>query len=227
MFKPDKNRDISRSVMSQINQERIEMHSKSYFIIRKLLLYFGLILFLGTCIYLTSLVIFKINLYNPSGFLMFGSMGFRAFFLALPLIIMIFSVLSFIVTIVMLNNFGFVYKRGLFTNVLGLFVFIYVSGLTLDNTGLNSYLRSTKKLPLLYHGQFVTEYGVMGKVIKVNNVDKRILIMTKNGDKITVEWNEKTKYPKRSSFNVNDYIQAIGYLNRAIFQATGIVSASH
>ncbi len=226
MFKPDKNRNMLRSVMNQIKHDGIVLRPKSYFVVRKLILYFSLIFLLVACVYLASLVIFKIALYNPFGFLMFGLMGIHAFLLASPLVIMIFAILAFITTMVLLKNVKFVYRINLLSLVLGLSVFVSFSGSTLNSTGLNSYLRSTKKLPLLYHGQFVTEYGVTGKIIGVDETGKKMTIMTKNGDKITVEWNEKTKFPNGNSFKINDNIQAIGYLKGLLFQAKGIISTN-
>lgn len=224
MFKEKSGVDLSKIVMARIEKEEIQMKSKLYFSVIRLAKKIGMFVLGILCIYLFSLVLFKISIYNPFGFLKFGSIGIHAFTLAFPFIFLVLALLAFLPLRVAVNQYSFMYKRSFTYATLNILLFVLAFGFFLDKTGLNTYFKNNGELPVIYSGHFVTEYGVMGKIIGINEKDKKMAVVTRNGEKVEVFWNEKTSFPIQSSFQINDNIQAIGYLKEPLlFEAQGII----
>lgn len=224
MFEEKREVDLSVVVMSRIEKEGIQMKSRFYFSAIHLAKKVGISLLVVLCIYLFSLVLFKVGIYNPFGFLKFGPIGVHAFLLAFPFIFLFLALLVFILLRLVMNKYSFLYKKSFSYATLNTLLFVFAVGFLLNTTGLNSYFKNNGKLPIIYSGQFVTEYGVMGRILSVNEEEKKMVVITRNGEKIEVLWDVKTSFPIRSLFRVNDNVQVIGHLKEPLsFEAEGII----
>lgn len=223
MVKTTQKMDMSELIMNRIKDENIQMKPRYYFMLSSWLLKGGFALAFLASIFFINLVIFKFRIYDPFGFLELGKLGLIGFFESVPWVFILVFTLTIALAIRLIKNFDISYKRSYPALSFAMVILLFVSGATLDTTGINHKLKQSGKIDLFYHGQYATSNLRMGEVESVNNTNKTmVLSIPFSQRKVHLSWTNNTVFAKRNDIKVGDYIQAVGNKKDKTFVATGI-----
>lgn len=214
--------NLADQVMGQIKRRNIKMRPGIYFIIQSLLLKSILGLVILLTIFLVNLTIFKFRVYLPFEFLKFGLLGIKAFLGSIPWIILINTVFLITIAIYLFKQFDISYKRGFSTYALGMMFVLIFGGMLVDQTGINDNFKKQGILPLLYFGQYTSDYWAMGEITGIDKNNNTFTIITPVNEQIIISRDQETIIPKES-FQINQYIKAVGKKQGNIFKASGII----
>jgi len=132
---PKELKNITEEVMDQINEGKIKMHSKMYFIVGTFLTLFGLIVSVITSVFIISLMRFSFRSVGPMG-------GYRIqhMITSFPWWLSVLAIFGLVVGILLIRRYNFSYKID-FKIVVALFILtIIISGLVIDMIGVNDRL---------------------------------------------------------------------------------------
>lgn len=222
------NIDISQQVMDRICLENIKMRPRMHFIFKAAFLKLSIALFLILSVFLCSLVLFKLRLYNPFGFLTFGFLGLGTSLKLIPWDIITLALAVISIGIRLLIYLDFSYQKNFSSLAVGLLLFTIFTGATIDQTGLNEQLKKANQLPWLYRGRYFSNSWVIGEITKSDYQKHQLVVtvpvLTKPGEnlEILVTWDNRTFFPTGKSFPTGVYVQVVGEDFGSFFKAQGV-----
>jgi hypothetical protein len=212
---------MSKKIMEEIEGSEVQMHSKVYF----QMLHLALIGVVGVLIILTALmtiIIFRDIQYGERlGLRGYGGQGYAEYAQALPWFAIVFALLGFLITYVLVKRFNFTYKHRLYT-VIGALVFAVAGlGIFFASTGADKPLVETGPFRGLHtiSQEFADEKMVAGEVVYIE--DGHITILSPEHRKIEVYINEDTR-GRIDFIEVGDKVFCFGEHKENGFEAFGI-----
>lgn len=128
-------KNITENVMEQIEQGKIKMKPKIYFIIGSVLTFLGLIISIISSIFFIGLIRFSFRARGPMSQYKLDQM-----ISTFPWWIIVLAIIMLIVGIWLIRQYDFSYKKNPLIIVIGFILSIVVVGWVLDMTGLNDRL---------------------------------------------------------------------------------------
>jgi len=216
----EREKDLSKEIMQQIDDENIQMKPRVYFVLGSLFLSIGLIGLIGLTIFFVNLVIFRLRIHAPFGFLSFGSLGMSAFLKTFPWIFFILTFFSLGGGVYLFRKYDFSHKQDLLRIALISFIVILSLGLFADFVGVNERVGRIKPMQKIYQEKYVNDNWLVGQVSKINNND--YMIVTPFREEIKVNLTEQTIFRLGKSIGVGDSVKVIGEWKDKVFYAKGI-----
>lgn len=219
---------VASSVLKKIEHGDVKMKSRTHFVLRAIV-YAGVtlgVLVLG--LYVASLISFTLRV-NGYGYLPeFGIQGYRALFMSLPWVL-VFVVLILIVALELLGkHYRFMYRRPLLYSVAFVLVVLIGGGLVIGKTQLHDALYSAAENNRLPFGsQLYKRYGAMPFEnvhfgVIVDTSEAGYIIESPTEGRLDIIVTEKTRYPMRAEFLVDDKLMVIGTLHENKIEALGL-----
>ena len=220
-----KEKDLSKSVMKEIQNKRIKMKPKVYFILGSFLLAAGLVGTMLLSAYFTHLILFRFRAEGPMEFLRFGQPGIRPFLFSFPWLPLLLTIGGLIGGIALLKRYDFSYKKSLLGLVTGMIVLVLGSGFIIDRLRPERPLSRFKPFRPLYETRFKGEDFVGGEVLEFDK--DKVLVTTPEGGQVTVAWDETTILPHGSEVGVGDRVRVVGHWQDNVFEAEGMISGNY
>jgi hypothetical protein len=143
------------SVLAAIKAGEIKMRPRWQFILRGTLAVLGGILIALTLLYLVSLIIFASRESGAAFVSSFGFRGFFAFLMALPWLLITFSVLFIVLLEILVQRYSFAYSRPLVYSACGIIILVVAGGFVVASTSLHRGLfRQAERQELPFGGIF-------------------------------------------------------------------------
>lgn len=111
--KSAKGQDLTKKIMKEIRQKKVKMRPRIYFIAGSLLLSIGLAGTTILAIFFINLVLFRLRIHQPFGFLILGRPGLRPFLLTFPWLSLLVALGGIIGGRALLKKYDISYKKKL------------------------------------------------------------------------------------------------------------------
>jgi hypothetical protein len=132
---PKELKNITENIMRQINQGKLKMRPKLYFIIGSLMTFIGLISTMIVSTFLVGLVSFSLRSHGPMGQYRFDQMMTN-----FPWLTLILAIFGLVLGIWLLRQYDFSYKIKPWLLIIIFILTIIISGFVIDIMGLNNNL---------------------------------------------------------------------------------------
>lgn len=227
MDNDNKNNSI-KSFLKNIEDRHVKMHSKSYFVVRTLLLLLGVLIFSLLILFIVSFVFFVLRQsggwYAPA----FGPRGFGLFLLTVPWILVVIALVFIAVLEYLVRRYSFGYRRSLMYTAIGVVVLALVGGFLIERTTVHHALfrqAAGNRLPFvggLYKGFEHRKPGDMliGQV--VGYTDQGFIIETAETSTLEVVLTPETRLPFGADFELGDRVIVLGGFDGTKIIASGI-----
>lgn len=220
---------IAEKVLNKIKKGQIKMWPKFYFTLKAFLFILGIICILFLALFIVSFIIFNLRASGALFLPRFGLFGLRTFLFSFPWLLVIFSVLFIITLGILVKRYRFVYKKPLLYSIIAIVVIVLVGSFIFLRAPFHNRLSERAfrgKLPMV--GRFYRQYGMrrpedlyIGKVVEVD--ENSFQIETKDGQKITVNISEGTRFPfNKKDLKKDDQVVIMGKKSDAGIEAYGI-----
>lgn len=217
-----KTKDMTEKVMKEIEEKGIKMRPRVYFIVGSLLLGVGLAGAMILAVFFVNLAVFKFRVQAPLGFLWLGRFGLRPFLQNTPWQAGLLALGGIAGGLFLLKKYDIAYRKNFLVLALSLIGLTVALGLVLSRAGFNERAGRARLMHSLYQHQFVGRDWVMGKVIEVK--ENEVEILAPDGKKLTIVWDESTRWPFKGKVATGEAIRAVGKCEGEVLQAQGIVS---
>ncbi len=211
----DKN-TIQERVLEAIKTGEVAMRPRWHFVLKTLLMTFGVIIVLLALLYFASLIIFGLR---ETGIILTPSFGFRGIFIflkSLPWLLVILLLVFIIILEILVRHYSFAYRRPLLYSALAIVLLVCVGGWVITRTPFHGVIMKyteQKKIPVVspfyekvrrpvfkdvHTGQiiFITPIG-----FDMRNPSETILM---------IHVTSRTKLQKHIEFTVGDRVMVIG-----------------
>ncbi len=215
-------KEINKKVISKIEEERIKMKSKLYFILKSFLV-IGIMFLLSLFIlYLGSLVVF---VFRANNILHFHGMGFRAFrsiIFSFPWYLISLSFALTILVGLMGKRFRFIYQKPLLYSLVGIILITLLGSFLIEKSSIHQHffsLAKREKLPVvgrMYRnlGDLDIENAYFGKVLEKGDY---WTVELENGQVFYLKITEKTIGRRiYSKLEEGDNVLIIGQINNSL-----------
>ncbi len=219
----NKNNNIEKEVSEKIKSGDIKMKSRSYFVLRTILLIAVIVILALFVIYLISFIIFSLH---TSGVWFLPSFGIL--FSSLPWLLILLSIVLILALEVFAERISFVYHRPVMYSLIFIIVAVILASVLVGMTSFHSGLFESaydQHLPVI--GQFYRSFGTP-RIHNVHNgvvtklTDNGFAIETPNGETFNVILNSKSPSAMQTTIKVGDTIVVVGNKNGNTIQATDV-----
>lgn len=215
------NPGIYQEIMDQIRTEEVVLKPKWIFVVGSALTFIGILTFTFLSISLFHLVMIRMRLYAPFGFLIFGQQGILPFVEAFPFKYLLGALVSTLAGLYLIRKKDFSYQIHWSLLVSGFMCGIFVFVLGVHRAGLTGTLLEH---PLTHDFYIVPAHPrswYVGTIQKRHN--QTLIIQTlEKSHTINVIWSEKTQLPNGADFELGEQVRVVGTWKTYTFSASGI-----
>jgi hypothetical protein len=198
------NHTIHEHVMKQIQQERIVMYPRAYFIIGSLLVGAGMAGAVVTSVFFTHITLYRLRYDAVFNYLDFGSPGLQPFMHAFPWGPFIIAVCGLLGGSYLLQEHEMPYKYR-YKRVSLIFIALLITlGVMLDRSGIREQIANIRPLQGWYEYNEKRPY-VFGKVVEIQ--DGVAIIVTPQNDRILMSVRSPSQW---NMIGKGDMVHAIG-----------------
>ena len=211
---------IKNSVMKQIHNQNVHMHSKFYYVLLNIVLIVSVagVLLLGA-IFL-SIFARDVNVARQLDLPAFGAPGVQEFIWRFPWAVTLLTVMAGVSLYWLVKKFSFSYRHGLFSLIGAIVLSVIGLSIVMSSTGIHDRFTGRGPFkPLATYENLADESIYAGKIVSVEGVE--LQLETNNGN-YTVVLTHDTRRPPERDLNVGDEIWVIGELQDGIIRAKGI-----
>lgn len=218
--------NIRDKVLKAIETGHVAMRPRWHFVLRGVLLAVGIALVFLAVIYFASFIVF--SLHNTGAWFApgFGLRGFGPFFLALPWLLILLSLLFIIVLEILVNRYSFAYRKPLLYSVAGVIMFAVAGSAVIARTSFHRGLHERARahhLPfgeVLYRGYDRRPDNVTaGRISDLSDGKLRIRDF-RGGEEFEILIGPGTDYP--ADLAASDAVVILGNRSTSTIQAVGI-----
>ncbi len=227
MSEPNK-KTIRERVLEAIKTGRVKMRPKWQFAAAAILFVAAGVLLALTILYLVSFIIFTTRQTGVSFVPLFGLRGWLVFFLSLPWLLILLSVIFVIVLELLMLRYSFAYRRPLLYSALAILALALVGGLLLARTSLHRRLfHAAQQHHLLFGEGLYQQFGgqQFGNIRpgKITELTANGFVMTdRRGQVVTVMITPQTRLPFDKEFSVGDVVVVFGDQATSTVEALGV-----
>lgn len=225
--------DISKKIMEKIKSNGIKMKSRWIFYMQALGLRSGFVLMLLILAFLMNILLYILKQNGALEFLDFGISGLNIVLANIPydLIFLIFCFL--IIANVIIKRFEIDHKIYFYGFSIFAVLVSVLCGVAIFATGINDAIRekisqNKKTVPIVnnFYGakrlEMNDDNSLIGQIVQFKVIQEPFIIITKNGEIVTVVFDQKTAAPVFSPITVGQMIKAIGQRQQNNFTAQQI-----
>lgn len=205
------------------------MHSRSYFALKSLLWALAAIFFLAVAAALVVFVFYSLKLTGALALTGFGFKGMRDFLLALPLSLILITLLFIMTAAVFLKRYPVTYRRPLIYGVMALLVIISLgSAAFVASTGLRRSIYATVEygeIPLVsgFYDAY-TKAGsrrvTVGRVVRAEKGG--VTVITREGEEVQAVFGPQTSIYTDRVFEAGDYVIVYGERDGGVVGAMAV-----
>lgn len=211
------NSKLKDCILDQAKAGDIQMKPKSYFLLRSVLIGFGITVVFGLSMYLASFVLYTASRNGLWSLPQFGFRGYGLLFSNFPWILLLITVSFIILLEIFVKKYTSLYRRPLVYSALGVVVIIVVAGLITQELPTHQKLAKPLHNGFLMHDFDEVHPGVITEINK-----DTFLIKQPDGVVVLVATSTKTNFPRLQEFVVGDWVVVIGDIEDGILVAEGI-----
>lgn len=215
-------KNLANKVMDQIHQKKAKMHSRAYFIAGSLLLGLGLFGIFLLAIFCFNLSTFHYRMHGPLGYLGFGQPGIRPFMATFPWVFLFLTLIAILGGAMLLRRYDVSYHHSFVFLIIWFVALILGAGFFLDQIGLSEKAAKIKPIQRLFNSQLAGESWVVGEIVEIKKNKNQAIIMTPQGEEISVVWDKDTSLPAGQNFVLGDQIRIVGKWQEDQFNAQAI-----
>ncbi len=226
-------KEINKKVISKIEEERIKMKSKLYFILESLLVIGVIFLLFLFILYLGSLVVFVFRSNNILHFHGMGFSAFRSIIFSFPWYLISLSFGLIILVGVVGKRFQFIYQKPLFYSLVGIILVTLFGSFLIEKSSIHQHffsLARREKLPVMgkmYRnlGNLDIENAYFGKVLEKGD---QLTVKLEDGQVVSLKITEKT-ISRRLYFELEegDDLLIIGQIENGLMDVFAFRKINH
>lgn len=151
---------VQESVLENIKNHHVSMRSKKYFLLQTALFVTGMIIVIGTLLYLASFIVFGLAESGIWFVPLFGLKGWFVFFKSLPWVLILLVLVFALILEVMVRRYSFAYRRPLLYSMLGIVGLVLIGGFIISRIHLHQQIRQYGRMhgvPMV--GGFYRRFG--------------------------------------------------------------------
>ena len=160
---PKELKNIAEDIMSQINQGKLKMKPKGYFILGSIFTFIGLVSTVIVSTFSVGLISFSLRSHGPM-----GQYRFDQILASFPWWTLVLAILGLVLGIWLIRKYDFSYKIKPWLIMAGFILAIIIGGYIIDITGVNDII--TRKGPMK---------GMMRNYIQENNIQSQMFMNRK------------------------------------------------
>lgn len=208
---------IQKHIQSAIQDGKLKMRSKKYFIARTVLLVAGIVIISVALVYLISFVFFVLHMQGAWELSSFGFRGFGLFIISLPWLLFTATFIFLIGLELLVKKTTIAYRKPLVYSVLGMVILVLLAGFGFAKLPLHEimYRRAMQDNSSPMIGFFYKEFGQHplhnahpGVVTELK--DDGFVINTHMNMLIDVIVTEDTEFIDNQELKINDNVMVIG-----------------
>ncbi len=215
-------------VLEAINTGKVQMVPRWRFALSAGLLGTGAIIVSLTLLFVVSLIVFMLN--ESGAWLVpgFGPRGWYAFFVSLPWLLIVVSIIFLVLLEILVRRYAFAYRRPLLLSLAGITLFVSMSSFIFARTGLHHQLATFALGPHMpFPGYFYQEFhsGTLrnihrGQIKTLTN--RGFLLGVRQDELISVLVTNNTRLPAGAVFSAGDRVMVFGQPQGYEFEAFGV-----
>jgi magnesium-transporting ATPase (P-type) len=128
-------KNITEDIMNQIEQGKIKMKPRVYFIVGSILTFIGLVSSLIVSIFLFGLIRFSLRTHGPM-----GEYRLDQIMSNFPWLTIVFAIVGLVLGVWLIRQYDFSYKIKTWFVVMGFILAVMVAGWVIDSVGINDTL---------------------------------------------------------------------------------------
>ncbi len=224
---PEKN-SITDKVLNKIKSGEVKMKSKTYFILRMVLLILSTLVLIFFIIYFVSFIIFSLRASGVLFLPKFGFPGIKIFLNSLPWLLIFISAILIILLEIFAKKFTFVYRRPILYSLLAIIMIVVIGSLLVEKTPFHSNLfwkTQEGHLPIMrtvYRDFGVPRTGNIYHGVISEVVGNDFKIETPRGEILAIVVSSKTRPILETDIKEGDAIVVLGERKNGIIQALDI-----
>ncbi len=199
MEKDNKEKEISRRVVSKIKQGELKMKPKAYFAAKTTLFVGLLALAFLLALYFGSLIIFVLRINDIFLFHGMGPQAIRSILLSFPWYLVLLLLALIILAEVIAKKFRFIYRKPLIVSLLIILILVFLTSFLVDKSSLHhSFFKLAKqeRLPLagrMYRdlGNLEMENVYFGRIL--GKRDNLWIMELDSGEEVSLKITERTR----------------------------------
>jgi hypothetical protein len=214
-------KSIQDSIVSDIKEGKIKMHSKAFFLARTSLLFLSIFIVFLFVVYLASFIIFSLRISGMWFLPSFGLTGFRVLFGSLPWLLILLAAAMVVLLEFFAEHISFIYKTPAVYSLLGIIGLVLFIAVIIGISPLHTRLfRGAREGGLSVIGSFYRGYGAPDSYDVHNGSIAQItqdgfVIETPNGEVLTV----LASQPMKQNLEVGDLVIIIGSRSKSTIHA--------
>jgi len=213
-------------VLESINAGRLKKLPGWHFLLKTILKITSVVIISLMILHLVSFIFFMIHrmgvIYAPH----FGFHGWFAFFGALPLHLILLSIIFVVFLLILVRRYPLVYRRPLLYSAIGIVLLMIIGGHMVAKTDFHArLLNNAEGIPIF--GELYRRYGMhkphnmhVGVVIQMN--ESGFVMKDRREDTLTVIIGPETRVPTGAVFKKGDEVFVFGSRNDGTVQALGL-----
>lgn len=228
MNEPQSRSSLREVVLEKIKRGEVTMRPKWQFMLKGALVVLGVMLLTLTLLYLVSFVFFALRQtgvwFAPS----FGWRGMRAFFIGIPWLLVLLSLVFITVLEILVKRYAFAYRKPLLYSVLGIVLLVFIGGFVVAKTTFHRgmYRRMEGRgLPIagpLYRAYGVPHFKQIHPGVISSTTDQGFILANQRGESITIIVTPATRLPLGFDFIEGDQVVVFGLRDDDYVQALGV-----
>ena len=218
----------AKKVLNEIENDQIKMRPRVYFILKSILIIFGVFLVAFFALYLTSFILFALRASGAWYLPAFGFHGFRVSFVLLPWLLILTAIILLIILEILVKHFSFAYHRPILYSILAIIIFTLLGSFIIDKTQFHPRLfqkAQEERLPVM--GKFYRDLNIekdhnVCRGIVLEAINNNFQIKTPRGKILEVNITSETQFPDGLDIKKDDIIIVLGERDDNKIQAIGI-----
>ena len=228
MNSEEKKKSIQETILKKIERGETTMKSKSYFVIRAILLLAGVVIVALALFFFMSFILFTLR---QTGLLLvpiFGFQGIRIVMASFPWIFLLLILISIILLELLIKKYTFAYRRPLVYSLVAIMLFTSIGGFVVAQTSFHDeFYKRAQNNHLPFMGPLYHSFGLE----RLDDVHRGIItVITENGfqmenlhgEILTIIIFDETRFPLGTNFKEGDSILVLGRQDNGTIQAFGI-----
>ncbi len=221
-------KSIRDAVLAKIRTGQAKMRPRWHFVLKALLVFFGLVIGFLTLLYLTSFTVFMLRQSGVWFIPIFGFRGVMMLFASLPWLLILAGISFVILLEILVRRYSFAYRKPLLYSLLGIIAFTVLANSVVARTGFHEkfFMRAREgKLPIA--GGWYRDFGLAksqnvhpGTVIEITEDGFRM--ENRRGETLTVIISPETRFPLGIDFQKGDQVVVLGERDNDHIGALGI-----
>jgi hypothetical protein len=209
--------DFSQKVMKVIQEKKVKMKPRMYFILSSLLLGLGFFSSLLIAIFLINAVSFHLRIHRPFEYLHFGKPGYMPFIYNFPWLLLIFAIITIVSGILMLKKYDISYQKSFLGIITVLISLIILFGVTFSFIAPQKRFLHPMPNKILWQKKAILQDNwLIGKIVSLDKKEKLLDLLIDKNKTVKVSY-RKAQY--NHNLDIYQIIKMFGKWEKDLFIA--------